>query len=136
MTTPEKIQKFADMLSAPDGTAWARIEEKENEQTYSNGKTVKWKSYDVQMIYIKNGQLREVYWDYIKGIRTSPVVFHTDDIEYISEFKQTNRAGILDAFDKFFYEGREVRSSSSEQLKEWNESWREQNESLLHFINE
>lgn len=34
MTTTEKIQKFADMLAAPDGTAWVRIEEKQNKKTW------------------------------------------------------------------------------------------------------
>lgn len=134
MKKQEKIQKFAEMLAAPDGTAWARIKENDNEETFSNGKTAKWKSYDCQMIYIKGGQLREVYWCYIKGIQTNPIVFHTDDIDYIAEFVQTDRVGILDAFDKFFYDGREARCSLEEEIKEVAARWREDNEHLLHFI--
>jgi glutaredoxin len=136
MTKPEQIQKFAEMLAAPDGTAWTHIKEKNNEREYVKGKISRWKSYDVQMIYVEDGQLREVYWDFVKGVRTSPVAFHTDDLPYISEFVRTNRAGILDAFDKFFYDGREARSANERELKEAEAYWREDNKELLHFINE
>jgi glutaredoxin len=136
MNKLEQIQKFAEMLAAPDGTAWTHIKENNNEKEYVKGKITRWKSYDVQMIHIEGGQLREVYWDFIEGIRTSPVVFHTDDLAYICKFVQTNRAGILDAFDKFFYDGREARCKSEKEVKEAEVHWRESNKELLHFINE
>lgn len=136
MTTPEKIQKFANMLAAPDGTAWVRIKEKHNKKTWRGGSTCEWTSYDVQMLYIEAGKLMEIYWDYAIGdIKVRPVIFHTDDIDYICEFKQTNRAGVFDAFDKFFFDSREAKCHGQEELDEWVAAWREDNKDNLNFIN-
>ena len=137
MTNVEKIQKFAAMLSAPNGTAWARIIPVNKSKTWKGGSTCEWLSYDVQMIYVTNGQLREIEWNYYRGkISTFPIVFNTDDIDYICEFTQTNREGIFDAFDKFFYDSREARTSSPEECEKARLEWREYHEGCLPFVNE
>jgi hypothetical protein len=88
------------------------------------------------MIYIRDEQLREIYWNYASGkISTRPIVFHTDDIDYICEFVQTNRMGIFDAFDKLFYDSREARTSSPEEYEKVRLEWREDNADCLRFVN-
>ena len=125
------------MLSSPNGTAWSRVVPINKFKTWKSGKTCAWLSYDVQMIYIYDGQLREIDWNYLGGrITTAPIVFHTDDIDYIAEFVQTNREGIFDAFDKFFHDWREASSHSEDDYEELRLSWREYNEGCLHFVNQ
>lgn len=88
------------------------------------------------MIYIKEGELREIRWDFYYGkIKTFPIFFHTDDIDYICEFKQTNRAGVFDAFDKFFFDSREAKCHGQEEVDKWAAAWREDNKDNLNFSN-
>ena len=51
MTKIENIQKFAEMLGSPNGTAWARVIPVNKSKTWKSGKTCEWLSYDVQINY-------------------------------------------------------------------------------------
>lgn len=136
MTKIENIQKFAEMLGAPNGTAWARVVPVNKSKTWKGGGTCEWLSYDVQMVYICDGQLREISWDYYKGkINTAPIAFHTDDLDYIAEFVKTNREGVFDAFDKFFFDSREFVCASANEVESSRLEWRERNQDSLNFIN-
>lgn len=138
MTTAELIVNLSQMLDSPDGSAFVRVKEKLNKKTWRGAKTSEWKNYDVMILYVKGHELREIYWCLLSGrIKTRSMVISTnvEDLEFLSEFKQTNRAGVLDAFNKFFYDSRESRYSE-EELKKMEEDFIEDQAENLHFINE
>jgi hypothetical protein len=138
MTTVELIANFSKMLDAPDGSAFVRVEERFNKKTWKGGRVSEWKNYDVMILYVKDRELREIHWCLLGGrIKTLPVILSTnlEDLQFLSEFQPTNRAGVLDALNKFFYDSRESRYSV-EELKKMEEDFiLDQSDNLL-FINE
>lgn len=138
MSALSLLENFAKMIDSPDGSAFVRIKENHNEKTWRNGRTSKWVNYDVMILYVKDRELREVYWCLLGGrIKTRSITLLSDikDLQFLSEFKPTNRAGVLNALNKFFYDSRESRYSE-EELKRMESDFVLDQADNLYFINE
>lgn len=134
---PENIIKFSEWSNKPDGTLFKRVVLMHNKREYPKyGRVIEWDSYDVTMLVIKDGDFHKVEWDYLKGrVTTHAIMFTTSEIDFIcEEFEETDLSGILDAFAKFFYDSREARLTSEEEIKKSDQEWREDNIQNLKFI--